>query len=56
MFGFMKAGQIIGKGLGNFVAENPTSPITTIVKKVKPSLWKANDPYTRNIFESVAKK
>jgi hypothetical protein len=54
VYGFMKAWQILWKGISNFAANNPNAKLTLLLKKIKPQFGEITDPYTQNMFDNVA--
>lgn len=55
---FMYAWKCIWSKISNYILENPTSKMTTFLKKIpKPfnKLWDVKDPYTEDIFSNIAK-
>lgn len=55
-FGFMKAGQLIGKSLSGYAAAHPESRFTSFLKLTKPIFRNIDDWHTQQLFASAAQK
>jgi len=55
VYGFMKAGQIIWWSISKFADKCPNSKWARFLKTIKPKFKEINDPYTKNLFDNVAK-
>jgi hypothetical protein len=55
VYGFMKAGQIIWWSISKFADKCPNSKWAKFLKTIKPKFKEINDPYTKNLFDKVAK-